>query len=110
VVTPLPFAPSALASQHDGTLLIVLSDSLVAVGEDHRVHTVLAEVPWIALYPTSAVLSPDERRLYIGMRQFVAEVDLTTHMLRLLIPSEKLLNRLTPEDAKRIRQYVQRPL
>jgi hypothetical protein len=108
VATPLPFAPSALAVRHDGSLLIVLSDSLVSVGLDHRVHAVLAEVPWSALYPTSAVLSPDERRLYIGMRQFVAQVDLTTHTLRLLIPSEKFLHRLTPDDVERIRQYVQR--
>jgi hypothetical protein len=109
VATPLPAAPAALAVQRDGTWLIVLSDSLVAIGADHRVHTLLAHAPWGALYPASAVLAADERRLYIGMRQFVAEVDLTAHTLRLLIPSEKFLNRLTPEDAERTRQYVQRP-
>lgn len=108
VATPLPLAPAALAVQHDGTLWIVLSAALVSVGLDHQVHTVLAEVPWSALYPTSALLAPDERHLYIGMRQFVAEVDLTAHTLRLLIPSEKFLHRLTPDDVERIRQYVQR--
>ena len=105
-VTKLPFAPYAVSSRRDGTMLITLSDSLVAVGPDHKIRTLLADVPWSGLYPNSSVLSADEKKLYLGMRQFVGEFDLTTRKLRLLIPSEKFLNKLPKEEEEQIRnQY-----
>lgn len=89
----LPFAPYAISVRRDGTMLITLSDSLVSIGPDRKIHTLLSDPPWRGLYPNSSLLSPDERKLYVGMRQFVGEFDLSTKELRLLIPSNAFLNK-----------------
>ena len=58
------------------------------------------------LYPSSSILLADESRLYLGMRQFVAEVDLATNRLRLLVPSVSFLNTLPDHEVRQIRaQY-----
>ena len=85
-------------------MLITLSDRLVAVTPQHQVETLLADPDWIGLYASSSVLTRDERKLYIGMRQFVVDVNLDMRKLRFLIPSERLLNRLPKEQEDRIRQ------
>lgn len=103
-VTKLPFAPFAVSVRHDGTMLITLSDSLVSVGENRKINTLLADPPW-GEYPNSSVLSPDEQKLYIGTRQFVGEFDIPRKKLRLLIPSNALFNKLPKEDEERIRKY-----
>lgn len=102
-VMELPFAPGAIAIKYDGTMLITLSDSLISVSPDHHMETLIAEAPWETLYPSSSVISSDESRLYIGMRQFVGEVDLATNKLRLLVPSNKFLNKLPEDFERRIR-------
>jgi hypothetical protein len=102
-IMELPFAPGAISVKHDGTMLITLSDSLISVSPDHHVKTLIAKAPWETLYPSSSVMSPDESRLYIGMRQFVGEVDLATNQLRLLIPSRQFLNKLPEDQERRIR-------
>ena len=106
-IVRLPFAPLTVAVRGDGMMLIVLTDSLVSVGGDHQVHTLISEAPWEGLYPASSILLPDEDRLYIGMRQFVGEVDLATNTLRMLLPSTKFLNKL-PDDQEKVvrRQYA----
>jgi len=104
LVAKLPFAPYAVSLRRDGTMLISLSDSLVSVGLDHKIHTLLADAPWGWLHANSSILLPDERRLYIGMRQFVGEFDLTTNKFRFLIPSKEFLNKLPKEDEERIRK------
>ena len=103
-IADLPFALYAVVLRHEGTMLITLSDALVSFGADRKVHTVLADAPWGGLYPNSSLLSPDEQRLYIGMRQFVGEFDFYTNRLRLLIPSREFLNRLPKDDEERIRK------
>ena len=103
-IAKLPFAPCAISVRRDGTMVITLSDSLVSIGSDHKIQTLLPDAPWRGLYPNSSVLSPNEEKLYIGMRQFVAEFDLTTKKLRLLIPSNQFLNKLPKEDEERIRK------
>lgn len=100
----LPFAPYAVSVRRDGTMLITLSDSLVLIGSNHKIRTLLPDAPWGGLYPSSSVLSHSEQKLYIGMRQFVGEFDLPTKRLRLLIPSTQFLNKLPKEDEKRIRK------
>jgi hypothetical protein len=103
----LPSAPETIAARRDGTLLVTLNDSLVSVGPRARVNTLIPDAPWRGLDPSSSVLSPDERRLYVGMGQFVGEVDLATNQLRLLVPAPDLLNELPEDDEKRIRsQYA----
>lgn len=88
----LPFAPYAVSVRKDGSLLITLSDSLVSVGKDRQVVTVHPQPLWSGLYPTSSVLSADEGRLYIGMRQYVVEIDLATKAARYLVPSKEFIN------------------
>ena len=103
-VVGLPSAPSAVAVRRDGSMLIVLSDSLVSVGPDHHVETLISNAPWRSLGPNSSTLTRDESHLYIGMHQFVGEVDLTANHLRLLVPSLNFLNKLPDDSERRIRQ------
>jgi len=88
----LPLAPYAVSVRHDGTMLITLSKSLVSVDNRGRVQTILSQAPWGGLDPDSSVLSLNEEKIYIGMRQFVGEFDLVTKRLRLLVPSGEFLN------------------
>lgn len=109
-VVKLPFAPYAVSLRRDGTMLITLSDSLVAIGPDHKIRTLLADAPWEGLYPNSSILQSGEQRLYIGMRQFVGGFDLTTSKFRFLIPSKEFLNKLPKEDEERIsNQFGDKP-
>ena len=103
-VIELPFAPCAVSVRRDGTVLITLSNSLVRVGDDRKIATLLPNAPWNGLNPSSSVLSPDEQKLYIGMTQFVGEFDIPAKRLRLLIPSPAFLNKLPKEDEQRIRK------
>jgi hypothetical protein len=91
-VVRLPAAPHAISLRSDGTMLVALSRSLVSLGKNYELEVLLQDLPWWSLYPTSSVLSADERKLYIGMRQFVAEVDLESRRLRYLVPSPEFLN------------------
>jgi len=103
--TKLPFAPDAISVRRDGTMLLTLSDSLVSISPDRTVHTLLlSDPPWRhgPLYPNSSLLSTDEQKLYIGMRQFVGEFDLLTKKLRLLIPSDAFLNKLPVSEEQRL--------
>jgi hypothetical protein len=101
----LPFAPYAVSRRRDGVLLITLSDCLVAVtlGDKAKVQTLLADADWGGFYPNSSALTFDERKLYIGMRQFVGEFDLQTRTLRFLLPHKQFLNRLSKEEENEIR-------
>jgi hypothetical protein len=103
-VVKLPFAPYVISVCRDGTMLITLSDSLVSVGKDHKIDTLLADAPWSSLYPNSSILSRDEQKLYIGMCQFVGEFDLSTKKFRFLIPSRQFLNKLPKDDEQRMRK------
>jgi hypothetical protein len=102
-VAPLPFAPYAAVVQNDGRIVIVLSDALVRATANGELQTLLSDVPWTQLYPNSAAMGQDERRVYIGMRQYVAEVDLSTRKLRMLVPSAAFLNKLPKDQERRIR-------
>lgn len=104
----LPFAPYAASLLADGTLLIVLSDALVAVTPDHRIRTLLANAPWNGLYPNSSTLAADQSKLYIGMRQFVGEYDLHEGTLRMLVPSIDSLNKLSAEQIRQVRTPFER--
>jgi hypothetical protein len=109
LVVRLPFAPSTAVVRRDGSILIALSDSLVSVGPDHHITTLIPDAPWAGagLSPSSSILLSDESRLYLGMVQFVGEVDLATNHLRLLVPSVSFQNQLPDEQERRIRaQYA----
>lgn len=101
-VTTLPFAPYAVSARRDGTMLITLSDSIVQISNDRATTTLLPDAPWRGLYPNSSVLSSDEQKLYIGMRQFVGEFDISTKKLRLLVPSAEFLNKISQKDEQKV--------
>ena len=82
----LPQAPFTVTSESDGNMLIALSDSLVRVTLKGELETLLDNMPWDGLYPNSSVLSAHGDRLYIGMRAYVADVDLITRKFRFLAP------------------------
>lgn len=103
-VGQLPFAPYAAVVQHDGRIVIVLSDALVQATANGELQTLLSDVPWTQLYPNSAAMGEDETRVYVGMRQYVAEVDLTTRKLRMLVPNAAFLNKLPKDQEQRIRK------
>jgi hypothetical protein len=105
----LPRAPAIACVHRNGLVTITTSDSIVSVDDNRKVRTLLANAPWPMFYPNSAVLTPNEKKLYIGMREYVGEFDLTTRKLRLLVPSIAYRNRL-PKDKeagmrKAFRQY-----
>ena len=89
-VLDLPQAPWAVSVLRDDTVLVTLSTSLVSLGPSWSLTTLIKKAPWGGLAPNSSVLSADQSHLYIGMRQVVAEVDLTSARLRLLAPSQAL--------------------
>jgi hypothetical protein len=99
----LPFAPDTIAQKRDGNMIIALSDSLVSVTPDAQITTLISDAPWWSLYPSSSIILPDDSKLYLGMRQYVGEVDLTTGKLRMLVPSKEFLNKLPDDDEQRLR-------
>jgi len=105
-VAHLPGAAEAVSLRSDGTMLITLSNALVSIDGGGKLRTLLANAPWPNLYPNSSTVSADERHLYVGMRQYVVDVDLTTYRLRFLIPSRNFLNTLSKEDERRVRGYI----
>jgi hypothetical protein len=103
-VIELPSEPYAVSLRKDGTMLLTMADSILAVSPDFKINTELSDAPWSWLYPSTSALSQDEHTLYIGMRQFVGEFDLDKKKVRLLIPSELFLNRLSKEEEMGIRK------
>lgn len=106
--TRLRTAPYAIAVTKQGASLVVLSDSLVAFDGLQRTDVLAADVSWDGLYPNSAALSPDGKKLYIGMRQYVGEFDLPSRKLRFLLPAGAKLNRLSKEVERGIRAQYSR--
>ena len=105
-IARLAGAPETVAVKADGSLLVTLSNALVHVETHGTQRTILAEAPWPTLFPNSSALSADQRRLYIGMRQYVGEFDLVTNRLRFLIPSIDLLHKLSQQEERGIRGYL----
>jgi len=105
-IARLSNVPEAVSAKSDGTALITLSDALVSIDATGKLRSVVTDAPWQTLFPNSSTLSADQRHLYIGMRQYVADVDLTTHRQRFLIPDRALLNKLSAQDERSIRGYM----
>jgi hypothetical protein len=87
-------------------MLISMSDSLVSIGSDRKIHTLARRffVPWGGFIPTPHILLRRQATLY-RMRQFVGEFDLTTKKFR--FPYHQLRSFLTKrakEDEERIRK------
>lgn len=102
-VTRLPAAPYAIAAKKQGGNIVVMSDSLVSFDGQRGIDVLAADLPWSGLYPNSAVLSTDDKKLYIGMRQYVVEFDLPTRKLRFLLPAGGWLHQLSKQQEQQIR-------
>jgi hypothetical protein len=100
----LPQAPEAFVRLSDGTLVVILSESLVSLSPQNKQSILIKCADWGTFYANSAVLSANESRVYIGMRQFVAEYDLGTKKLRYLVPDQTFLNKLPRDEADRLRK------
>lgn len=100
----LPTAPYAAVMRRDGTLVLALSDRVVFVDGRDRLRTLVTDEAIGDGYPDTAVLSPDESRLYIAGRQYVIEVNLTLGWLRFLVPDETWIHKLPADDEARIRR------
>jgi hypothetical protein len=96
----LPAAPYAVSQRRDATLLITVSNGIVAVGRDRKVKRLITSPEMALLYPTSSALASREDKLYLGMRQFVGEVDLSKVRLRYLVPGKEFLNTLSPAEVE----------
>lgn len=103
-IQKLPEAPDAFVRLSNGTLIVVLSNSLVSLSLDYQMTVLIRCANWDILYPNSVALSLDESKIYIGMRQFVAEFNLATKKLRYLVPGQTFLNHLPKDDQKRLRE------
>ena len=90
-VLDLGGAPYLVAERKSGSLLITLGLSVVEVKQNIVCRTILdmskSVCGWSRLYPNNSVLSADDQSLYIGMRRFVAELDIQSGALRYLVPS-----------------------
>ena len=105
-IARLPSTPETVAAKADGSALITLSDALVSIDPNGRLRTLVADAPWRTLFPNSSTLSADQRHLYIGMRQYVADIDLATRRLRFLVPDRSVLHKLSAADERQIRGYL----
>lgn len=85
-----PGAPRAISVRKNEKLLVTLDDGLVQVDLKPKVTStnLLTDAGWGGLYPNSSVLSHNETSLFIGMRTYVGEYDLTKKRLRYLAPPE----------------------
>ncbi|RYG24351.1 hypothetical protein EON82_11025 [bacterium] len=102
-IAKLPAAPYAATIRSDGSLIITLSDGVVAYDARQGLRRIVGDAPWSGLYPNSSALAADGRHLYVGMRQYVAEVNLATRRVRMLVPSRAFLNRLSPSEERSVR-------
>jgi len=105
-VTSLFAKPYAISMHRDNAMLITLSNSLISVDTDYNISILLHDPPWGNLFPNSSVLSSDQQKLYIGMRQFVGEFDIPTKKVRLLIPSGAFLHKLSKKEEREIRKQL----
>ncbi len=96
-------SPEAIIRMADNWFAIVLTNSLVRVDENYNVAKVLEDAHWGTFYPNS-IASNSPQLVYVGMRQYVVEINLKTRKARYLIPGKKYLNKLPPEQEERIRE------
>lgn len=111
-LTLLPEAPYAGVQFRDGRLLLVLSSSLAEysrIGDREILRFVEKDGDWGGLYPNSVVLTDDQTKAYIGMRQYVAEYHFERRTLRFLIPNSSFLNTLNADEEQDIKRLYGPP-
>ena len=96
-------SPEAIMQGKNEFLFIVLTDSMIRLDKGLNVTKIVKNSSWGGLYPHS-IASNDPKFVYIGMRQFVVQINLNDGKTKYLIPEMKFLNKLSPEVEKRVRQ------
>lgn len=91
VLKNLPSAPRTAVLMPSHQMLIVLSDSLVTLTPGLWFDFPVYDTNWTYLDPNSVIVSPDQKKAYIGMRRFVAEVSLDKGKYRYLVPDKSFL-------------------
>ena len=98
-----PEAPEAFAETGDESFVIAFSGSF-GIYEKGKGLRILAKDMWGGPNPTSLVVSADKQIAYVGMRQYVVEIDLGTGRARYLVPSEAFLNKLPAIEVEGLRR------
>src|SRR5262249_25142055 len=105
---PGTFPPWTVSVRRDGTMLIAFTDALRSIGPDLKIESVVEDPDWVDSWSIhSSSLSPDERKLFVGGRQFVCEIDLESHKMRYLIREKALLNKLTKKEEAESRESAE---
>ncbi|HEY5893335.1 MAG TPA: hypothetical protein VIT91_08905 [Chthoniobacterales bacterium] len=91
VLKNLPNAPRAAVVTPNHLMMIVLADSLVTLTPGLWLDFPVYDTNWTYLDPNSVVVSSDLKRAYIGMRRFVAEVNLEKGEYHYLVPDKSFV-------------------
>lgn len=83
--------------------LIAFSKSFGVFTKEYGLK-ILSKNVWTFLNPTSIALSYDESKAYVGIYQYVSEVDLNSGKVRYLIPGQSFLNKLSPKKIDKIKK------
>lgn len=100
-------SPEAIIRMENNSFVIVLTNSLIRVDEGFNVTKIVENSNWGTLYPNS-IASNNLQFIYVGMRQYVVEVNLQTGKVRYLIPNMEYLNKLPSDQEKRVREMYRR--
>lgn len=87
----LPEAPQAAVIMSNHSMLIVLCSSLVKLTPGLWLDFPAYNTNWTYLEPSSVIVSSDQKKAYIGMHRFVAEVNLENGKYRYLVPDKSFL-------------------
>ncbi len=87
-----------------GDMIVILADALARYSPvTGEMKMLLKRSSWGPLTPNSCLLSKDEKFLFVGMRQYVIEVNMETYAVRYLIPLKKLQNKLSELEEEQTR-------
>ena len=87
-------SPEVFDIYDEHSFIIVFHKSIGIFQKDGDIK-IITQTSWNGLYPNSLVLSSDNSKVYIGMRQYVSEVNITSGKVKYLIPNQSFLNTLS---------------
>jgi hypothetical protein len=84
----MPRTPYAFVRRSDGTLLIVLLDSVVSLTAEGELSTVMVLKNWDGIAANSLALVPDDAKAYLGGRGYISELNFNEQVVRYLAPTQ----------------------
>jgi hypothetical protein len=98
-------SPRTFVRYGESGFVIAFFDSIAVYQKTNGIK-ILANNLWSGFYPNSIVLSANKSKAYVGMRQYVCEVDLKSGKTRYLIPDRSFLNKHSEEEINELQwQY-----